>query len=176
MAYSVENRIGGLSLSAVDTGHVPAGGGAAVPTSPAVLGQIVRGTDPVLGDGEFICLKGCAGTVVGSCVVWDGSFATSLCPATANQSRPVAFAMSPNISPLAFGFYQISGQCNALKDTSAAVNAGVPVGIVSAGAVGNSAAGLEISGARSTNTAQVLAATTVLPIYIDRPNLQGRIT
>jgi hypothetical protein len=140
------------------------------------LGQIIRAVDPVLGEGQFILLKGVAGTVVGSCVIWDGSYATTLAPATANQARPVAFAMSANVNPANFGWYQVAGQVVANKDTSAAVNANVAVGIVSAGAIGNSAAGLEIEGARSTNTSTVLAATTALPIYCDHPNLQGRIT
>lgn len=179
MAYFVdEGRIGSLPIAGIDTGVAPTNGlpGAVNPTSPGVLGQIVKAVDPVYGEGEFILLKGVPGTVVGSCVIWDGVFATTLAPATAMQARPVAFAMSANNLATTFGWYQVGGIVQALKDTAAAVNANVPVGVVSAGAIGNIGAGLEILGARSVNTAQVLAATTVLPIQVNRPHLQGAIT
>ena len=173
-----ENRAGYTSIGGIDTGiSTPnAAAGVTIPSPPMVLGQVVRGVDPVLGEGQFILLKGVAATQVGSCVIWDGSFATTLCPATANQARPVAFAMSANVSPTSYAWYQVAGQVSALKDTGNAVNANVAVGIVSTGAIGNTAAGLEIEGARSTNTGTVAAGTTVLPIYCDHPNLQGRIT
>jgi|SRR5215471_10955832 len=171
-----ETRAGLFPIANVDSGFTPANGTAVLPTTPAQLGMIVRACDPVFGDGEFILLKGVASTVVGSCVVWDANFATTLCAATANQARPVAFAMAANNSPNTFGWYQISGQVQALKDTGGAVNANVAVGIVSTGAIGNTAAGLEIEGARSTNTGTVAAGTAVLSIYCDRPQLQGRIT
>jgi len=170
-----ENRIGVTPIANVDPGVLNASTNITYPSTPNKLGQIVRAVDPVFGEGEFIFLAGCAGTQIGSCVVWDGNFLTSLAAATPNQSRAIAFAMAPALAGQ-WGWYQIEGQVQALKDTSAAVNAGVSVGIVSAGAIGNTAAGLEILDAKSTNTATVLAATTVLPIYCDRPCLQGRIT
>jgi hypothetical protein len=179
--YLNENRIGGLPIAAIDTGvpYVLPGGAAAVrPKSPTMLGSIVRAVDTDLGEGEFICLKGVAGTVIGSCVVWDATFATTLAAAAAATSgaRPVAFAMAANVSPNTFGWYQISGNAIAAKDTGAAVNPNSPIAIASAGAVGPSAAGLEIEGARSTNGSTVLAATPTLPIFVSRPTVQGRIT
>ncbi|HEV8492402.1 MAG TPA: hypothetical protein VGR76_09020, partial [Candidatus Angelobacter sp.] len=180
MTYTVdENRIGSSPIAGIDAGlsyTSPAGVTTITPTPPAMLGNIVRGFDPVLGEGEFICLKGVVGTVVGSCVVWDANYATSLAASAAGQARPVAFAMSANVDPNKFGWYQISGQVIAAKDTAAAINANVAVGVTAAGLVGPSAAGIEIEGARSTNTATVLAATTTVPLYVDRPALQGRIT
>lgn len=176
--FPTENRIGLTAIAGIDTGFVPPSSttGVAIPTTPAALGMIVRAVDPVFGEGEFILLKGVAATVVGSCVVWDGNFATTLTPATVMQARPVAFAMSANVNPLNFGWYQIEGQVTAFKDTAATIGANVAVGISAAGAVGPTAVGLEIEGARSTNTGSLGAGTTSVPLYVARPTLQGRIT
>jgi len=180
MTFQVdEPRIGVQPIAGIDTGlsyTSPGGVTTIIPSPPSMLGNIIRAFDPVLGEGEFILLKGVAGTVVGSCVIWDGAFATTLAPATVMQARPVAFAMSANVNPAQFGWYQIGGIVTADKDTSLAVNPNVPVGIVSAGKIGNTGVGLEIENARSVNTAIVAAPTTTLQIEINRPHLQGRIT
>lgn len=179
MAYQVdEPRIGTQPIANIDSGITiqTITGPVVSPSPPSMLGNMIRATDPVLGEGEFILLKGVAGTVVGSAVVWDGTYATTLAAVSTNQARPVAFAMSANVNPANFGWYQIAGQVNAFKDTTAVIPANSAVGISAVGAVGASAAGVEIEGARSTNTASLGAGTTSVPLYVNRPILQGRIT
>ncbi len=178
MAYTFdEPRLGLLQITAIDSGITPPNQSTKIPTPPMVLGQVVRAFDPTYGGGEFILLCGVASTVVGSCVIYDGTtYLTTLCPVTANLCRPVAFAMSANVSATTFGWYQIGGTAVALKTTSAKVNATVAIGIVSVGKIGASATGKEIEGARSANTATSSSASTTVTITIDRPAMQGRIT
>jgi hypothetical protein len=181
MAFVVdEPRIGTLPIASIDAGVVTytssAGVQTIIPSPPSLLGNIVRAVDPLLGEGEFICLKGVAATVVGSVVVWDGVWATTLAPTTALQGRPVAFAMAANVNPANYGWYQIGGQVTAFKDTAATIAANSAVGVSAVGAVGATAAGVEIEGARSTNTGSLGAGTTSVTLYVDRPTLQGRIT
>lgn len=182
MAFSqVEARIGSSAIGAIDPGvpnpqAISNGNTNVLPSGAAQLGAIVRAVDPVLGEGEFIMLKGVAATVVGSVVVWDANFATTLAPATGNTARPIAFAMTANVNPANFAWYQITGNVTAFKDTAATIAANSPVGVSATGAVGASAAGLEIEGARSTNAAPLGAGTTSVPLYVERPIMQGRIT
>ncbi|MEI6484093.1 MAG: hypothetical protein WCO62_11795, partial [Betaproteobacteria bacterium] len=149
---------------------------AAIPTPPAVLGQIERAFDPTYGAGEFILLVGVANTAVGSLVTFDGTtYQTTLCATTSNQARPVAVAMSANGAG-SFGWYQIEGTAVVTKTTGAKVNPTVAIGVVSTGKVGASASGKEILGARSANAATVASATTTVNVVVNRPHLQGRIT
>lgn len=178
MAYAqIENRGGALAIGTIDAG-VPApvtvsnGGTTVVPSGAGAIGSIVRAVDPVLGEGEFIMLKGAVSTVVGSVVTWDSSFVTSLATIGANQARPVAVAMSANVNPANFGWYQIGGMSQMLVGATP-TTANSAIGINTAGNIGPSAVGVEIEGARClTATGAGLLAT----VEIDRPALQGRIT
>lgn len=70
------------------------------------LGTVVRAWDTTYGGGEFIYLKGVASTAVGSAVVWDNTYQTTL---TVAASRgPVALSMSANVASQ-YGWYQIYG-------------------------------------------------------------------
>ena len=177
MAYTFDdNKAGLLQINQTDSGVTMANGTSAIPTPPAVLGQIERAFDPTYGAGEFILLVGVANTVVGSLVTYDGTtYQTTLCATTANQARPVAVAMSANTAGL-FGWYQIEGTAVVTKTTGAKVNPTVAIGVVSTGKIGASASGKEILGARSANAATVASATTTVNVVINRPHLQGRIT
>jgi hypothetical protein len=178
MAFSqVEARIGSSAIGGIDTGvpspaNVSNGLTTVIPSGAASLGAIVRAVDPVLGEGEFILLKGVALTAVGNVVVWDNTFATTLAPATANSARPVAVAMTANVNPANFAWYQIGGMAQVLVGATP-TTANSAVGIGAAGVIVPSAAGVEIEGARClTATATGALATVVL----DRPAMQGRIT
>ena len=177
MAYTFDdNKAGLLQINQTDSGVTMANGTSAIPTPPAVLGQIERAFDPTYGAGEFILLVGVASTVVGSLVTYDGTtYQTTLCATTASQARPVAVAMSANTAGL-FGWYQIEGTAVVTKTTGAKVNPTVAIGVVSTGKIGASASGKEILGARSANAATVASATTTVNVVINRPHLQGRIT
>jgi hypothetical protein len=177
MAYTFDdNKAGLLQIAVTDAGITTANGTAAIPTPPAVLGQIERAFDPTYGAGEFILLVGVASTAVGSLVTYDGTtYQTTLCATTSNQARPVAVAMSANLAG-SFGWYQIEGTAVVTKTTGAKVNPTVAIGVVSTGKVGASASGKEILGARSANAATVASATTTVNVVVNRPHLQGRIT
>jgi len=70
------------------------------------LGTMCNAQDEVLGEGRFIYLRGVASTIVGSAVVYDSAFQTTL--AVAASRGAVAFAMSANVANQ-FGWYQVLG-------------------------------------------------------------------
>jgi hypothetical protein len=73
-----------------------------------VLGTILPASDPVLGGGEFIYLKGVAGTAVGTLVDYDLlAGTTTITPATGGTG-PVAVATAATVANK-FGWYQIAG-------------------------------------------------------------------
>lgn len=177
MAYTINHPFAGvLPIGNTDAGTTMPNGSSAIPTPPLVLGMIVRAFDPTYGEGEFILLKGVASTVVGSMVTWDGTtYATTLAATTANQGRPVAFAMAANTSSSVFSWYQIGGTCVASK-SAVAIAATVALGVNSTGKVGNVASGKQVLGARTANAATVASATTTITVVVNRPHLQGRVT
>ena len=177
MAYTFdEPRPGVLQIANTDAGYTTANGTAlAIPTPPTVLGSVVRAFDPTYGEGEFVCLKGVASTIVGSAVTWDGTtYQTTLAATTQFQGRPIAFAMAATTAAL-YGWYQIGGTAVAAKGT-ARIQPKVAIGITTTGLVGNVNSGIQVLGARSANAATVLTATTTVTVVMDRPHLQGRIT
>ncbi len=183
MAYSfTENHLGYLQIANTDAGistTSPSGTVTTIPTPPATLGMIARAFDATLGEGEFICLLGVAGTAIGSLVTYASTtYQTALCPSTANLAQPVAVAMSANLAAT-FGWYQISGSATVLKQVNHQVPAGA-VGIgTSAGKITSSAsagAGKEIENARKTASGTAASAATTCVIIINRPHAQGRIT
>ena len=177
MAYTFDdNKAGLLQIAVTDAGVTMANGTSAIPTPPAVLGQVERAFDPTYGAGEFILLVGVASTTIGSLVTYDGTtYQTTLAATTSNQARPVAVAMSANTAG-SFGWYQIEGTAVCAKSTSSNFAATVAVGVKSTGKVGATGSGKEILGARTANAATVASATTTVNVVMNRPHLQGRIT
>jgi len=177
MAYTFDdNKAGLLQIANTDSGVTMANGTSAIPTPPAVLGQVERAFDPTYGAGEFILLVGVASTAIGSLVTYDGTtYQTTLAAVTSNQARPVAVAMSACTAGL-FGWYQIEGTAVVSKSTSSNFAATVALGIKSVGKVGATSSGKEILGARTANAATVASATTTVTVVMNRPHLQGRIT
>lgn len=177
MAYTIKNPISGLlPIASTDAGVTYANASSAAPTAPMSLGMIVTATDPTFGDGEFIFLKGVASCAVGSMVTYDGTtYVSTLSATSANQGRPVAFAMAATTAAL-WGWFQISGTAVALKSTSQKFLATVALGVISTGKVGSVSSGKQILGARTANAATVVSATTTVNVLINRPHLQGRTT
>ena len=177
MAYTFDdNKAGLLQIAVTDAGVTMANGTSAIPTPPAVLGQIERAFDPTYGAGEFILLVGVASTTIGSLVTYDGTtYQTTLAATTSNQARPVAVAMSANLAG-SFGWYQIEGTAVCAKSTSSNFAATVAVGVKSTGKVGATGSGKEILGARTANAATVASATTTVNVVMNSPHLQGRVT
>jgi hypothetical protein len=164
MTYAIsDDKIGWPAIASTDT----------VQRLPE--GTISHAIDPVLGGGEFIYLKGVAGTVAGSVVNYDQMNHTTTLgpPAGANSGAPVAFAMSANLANQ-WGWYQITGNALAQKDGTALVAGGtVGFGTI-AGTVGAQVASKQIDGAKSINIAATGATTANL--QISRPTAQGAIT
>ena len=177
MAYTFDdNKAGLLQIAVTDAGVTMANGTSAIPTPPAVLGQVESAFDPTYGAGEFILLVGVASTTIGSLVTYDGTtYQTILAATTSNQARPVAVAMSANLAG-SFGWYQIEGTAVCAKSTSSNFAATVAVGVKSTGKVGATGSGKEILGARTANAATVASATTTVNVVMNRPHLQGRVT
>lgn len=99
MAYVIDDqRIGVPGITITDTTQAQA----------LPLGTIVQASDPVLGEGEFIYLKGVANTAVGSWVTYYQSDWTTTLLA-ANDIGQTAVAMSANVAGQ-YGWYQISGK------------------------------------------------------------------
>lgn len=145
-------------------------------TQNHALGTIVVAQDATYGQGEFIYLLGVASTAVGDMVIWDGTtYATTRAATTANQGRPVAWAMSASVAAN-WGWYQISGTAVANKSTGITFAATVALGVNSTAKVGASASGKQILGARTANAATVASATTTVTVVCERPHLQGRVT
>lgn len=176
MAYTFdEPRLGMLPLASFDTGFIPPNNGTtAIPTPPNVLGGVSKATDPTYGQGEFILLKGVASTAVGSLVIYDPvTYATTLCPVTTNQARPVAVSMSANILATTFGWYQVEGSTVVLKSVGTKLSGSVAVSVKSTGKIGGTATGTKILGARNVVTATSAATTAIL--ILDRPHLEGGV-
>ena len=144
------------------------------------LGTIIRAADPTYGEGEFIYLLGVASTVVGSMVDYNTTtYQTALSADTANQSNPVAVAMSANVAAQ-YGWYQIGGLAVTLKTAvkaDPAVNAKrVYQSATTSRVMQTSAAGKCILGASRANLTTVTSTTSTVVLSLNRPHKQGPIT
>ena len=140
------------------------------------LGTIVTATDPTLGVGEFIYLKGVASTVVGSIVNYDNNFQTELdTSAVSGPSRPLAVSMSANVASQ-YGWYQISGIAVMKKTCTVSLAANAAIGVLTTGLVAATGSGKEIRGALVAAVASATAGRTTVQVVIQRPHMQGRVT
>lgn len=141
------------------------------------LGTRVDATDPTLGGGTFVYLKGIGSTVVGSVVTYDQTGATVLAPITTKAlGNPLAVAMSANIASQ-YGWYQTVGAA-VLKKTAVKVSPGVVLYLSgTAGRVMPTlATGREVTGAVAINAATVLSATSTINAQIAWPAIIGVLT
>lgn len=182
MAYQIISELVGLpAIASTDAGVTHPNGTSAVPSPPAVPGMIVKAIDPTYGMGEFILLRGCANTVVGSVVRYnDVDFDTTLIASTAVQVAPVAVAMAANTSTSEWAWYQISGTAVMAKVASGAVavvnpNSPVYISATAGKVMGQASAGKQIVAARS-QTASTASATTTVLVTINRPHCQSAVT
>ena len=133
------------------------------------LGTIVTATDPTLGVGEFIYLKGVASTVVGSIVNYDNNFQTELdTSAVSGPSRPLAVSMSANVASQ-YGWYQISGLAVATKANTVSFADGAGLG-AAAGLAVAVATGTVIQSAVVRTVASAKSDVTTVAIAINRPH------
>ena len=131
------------------------------------LGTVVKGWDPVYGEGEFIYLQGIGSTVVGSVVNYDAAYVTALHSSALNVPRPVAIAMSANVASQ-FGWYQISGLAVVRKADSVSFAAAAALGGTSGLAVA-AATGLRLNGAVVAVVASAKTGVVTVQVMINRP-------
>ncbi len=141
------------------------------------LGTIIRASDPVFGDGEFIYLLGVVNTVAGLLVSYNATtFQTTVLPSTANLDVPVAVAMSANVAGQ-YGWYQIAGLATVLKT---AVQVTPQQKVYISGTAGRvfvtSTSGKELMGAKTANLTTVTSTTSTIAVLMQRPFAQGQIT
>ena len=138
------------------------------------IGTIVKAKDFLLGEGEFIYLKGVASTAVGDLVGYQ-SLAGSGTTVNATSTRtvaatrgPVAVAMSANVANQ-FGWYQISG--NAVINCAAAIAANALIyASATAGSVSTVTASQKVDGAVCIVAS---AGAGTINAQINRPSLSG---
>lgn len=164
MTYAVSNLAGAQAIATTSTDQ------------KHVLGTIVRATDPVYGEGEFIYLLGVASTVVGSVVTYDAAtYQTVLSAVGGNIPRPIAVAMSANVASQ-YGWYQVSGVAVMGKTCTISLAAGAAVGVLTTGLIAGTGSGKEIQGAVVAAVASATAGRTTVKVMIARPHKQGRVT
>jgi hypothetical protein len=147
------------------------------------LGKIVTASDPTLGEGEFIYLKGVANTTVGLMVYYDvntGTTALTTTSAVLNRGHPVAVAMSANVASQ-YGWYQIGGAATILKtavkvDPALATGMNVHLSATAGRVMQTSVASRQVLGARFASATTVTSTTSTAIVTINRPIQQGRIT
>lgn len=169
-----------VNTSTTAFGTINGSPGAAGRSTPGRLGSIAKAVDPTYGEGEFIYLLGCASTVIGSVVTWNGnssgkpSYQTALAPATANLGQPLAVAMSANVASQ-YGWYQLSGQAVVATNGTLAAGPG-KVFLAGSGQLTSTAgAGLEVENAINV-TATGTPSAGLAVVEIDRPAAEGQIT
>jgi hypothetical protein len=133
------------------------------------IGKIARAKDPTYGLGEFIYLKGLAGTQVGEAVVYD-ELANTTTRAVAGSRGPVAIAMSANVANQ-YGWYQIAGSA-IVRVTGAAAN--LPLyNTATAGSPSTTVVATDKIDGAVTKTATGNPATGFATVQINRPCLNG---
>mgnify|MGYP003661879478 CR=1 FL=1 len=165
MTYGVSNLAGAQPIANTST------------VQAHLLGTIVKGQDPIYGEGEFIYLLGVASTIVGSLVTYNATtYQTALTTHVPVQARPVAVSMSANVGAQ-YGWYQIEGLA-VIKKTAVLFGAQVTIALsATSGRVkGTSTSGMQIGNARSANLATISATVSVITALINRPFLQTQIT
>jgi hypothetical protein len=141
------------------------------------FGTIIQAKHATYGVGEFIYLKGVSSTVVGSVVEYNHiTGATVLAAVGGNQPLPVAIAMSANDASTDYGWYQIGGVAIAKKTCTICLVAGAAVGVLTTGLLAGTGSGKEIQGACVATTASAKAGVVTVPVLLNRPHLQGRVT
>ncbi|NBD11826.1 hypothetical protein [Corallococcus silvisoli] len=158
MAYqSTENRI--IPQGIYDTSTV----------QNAPLGTLITAQDALLGEGEFVYLKGVASTAAGDLVIYDQRAGTTT-RTVAGSRGPCAVAMSANVANQ-YGWYQVSGAA-AVKSAAAVAAASVYV-TATAGTVDDAVVATDkVDGARY-KTADGTPAAGLAILQLARPSLNG---
>lgn len=184
MAYTFGSNVIGASDITVISQIAP--GLANLPSTvlEPQLGEIRTGWDASLGFAEFIYLKVPTTTAIAAnlLVQWTSGYTVALLPVLATSKNtghqvavaPVAYS---SLTPVQYGWFQISGQANVLKT---AVSASPDSVVYASGTAGRikmlTSAGGQITGLRTANAATVSAAVSLVLCYMNRPAMQGQTT
>lgn len=173
MAYTITDpRLGLPAIASISDSSAPA----------VRVGTIVKAVDPIYGAGEFIYLPGQASSTVGALVTYiqgsgqnTGNNSIAMNPNTKDTARPLAVAMSANVSASKYSWYAISG-CVPVKKTAVKVNPNVA--LYQSATTGRvmptvTSGGLMIIGVRAVPTATVASATSTVLVELNRPHMQG---
>lgn len=137
------------------------------------LGSILAVNDTYYGGCEFIYLQAAGAIPTGSIVTWDATWQTTVCAATANTGRSVAFAgINPAFATGQYGWFQISGKLPVLCATTVAAGTTFGIHASTAGSANTNSAGRQVLGAVSVlaaagtiaKTAQTKNGTNVLTV------------
>ncbi len=149
-------------------------------TALVPLGTIAQFRDngtTYLGVGEFIYLRGCASTVLGSVVYWRGStgaaasgLTTLATTSIANSGYSLAFATAATVADT-YGWYQISGA--AIAATTGTIADADDLFLGAAVLTQTPAAGLQVLSCHGSS-ANGVPATNQAIITINRPSCQGQ--
>lgn len=171
----------GLGIAAFNTGTTSplAATYTAIPDG-MVVGQEVDAKDTANGYyGRFKLLYGVGSTIAGSLVFYDAATGLTTLATGANSAEPVAVAMAANTSTTSLGWYQVSGPAT-VKKTAVTVTPGVKIYIsATAGRIKVlQSAGLQILGARTSNTTTVTSTTSTVLVTLGAGGAiaQGQIT
>lgn len=162
------------NMSTAAAGTLSSSPGSAGRSTPGRLGAIAKAYHPTFGEGEFIYLLGVVATTVGLVVTYNATtFQTTVRPTTADNSGPVAVAMSANVAGQ-FGWYQVEGMATIKKTAVAATPQGKIYQSSTAGRISfASVAGMQILGARGANLTTVTSTTSTVVVLINRPSGQN---
>lgn len=92
------------------------------------IGDIINATHPVLGQGQFIALRGVASLAVGHAVAFNsysGNVVRAITATHALKGVPIAISLAANTSSSKLSWYQILG--NAIAQSASSVVVGNPV-------------------------------------------------
>lgn len=179
--FATDNRLGQpLSFTQIDsTPNYTSNSSTPAGNNWFTVGTLLRGIDPVFGEGEFMYLPGVASNAVGMVVTYNATtfVVTLMAAALKNSANPLAVSMSANTSTTNYSWYQISGLAVILK-TAVQVLPQVP--LFSSATAGRvkvlASAGQEVLGCRSANLTTVTSTTSTITALIQRPFGQGQIT
>ena len=133
------------------------------------IGTRTKGYSSTYGEGEFIYLKGVAGTDIGEVVIYD-EYANTTALTVAGSRGPVAVAMSANVASQ-YGWYQISGA--AVVKAGTVVAGGAVYLTATAGSIDDAVVATDkVDGAR-VKTADGTPSAGFAVVMLDRPAANG---
>jgi hypothetical protein len=149
-------------------------------TQKFAWGKEIDGLHETYGAGKFVYVKGVSGGFAGAVVLYQSSNGVTIISATSGllqAGSPVAVLLAALDATTKYGWAQVSGDA-VIKKTAVAVppattRTDVFLSATAGRIMPTSVATRRIMGARWTNTASVLAATSTAVVHLNRPHIQA---